>query len=124
MDSEAIAKAAKEAFVASQLIQSAERIKALKFIQQELDHAKQAILAANAEDLKVGSLRTHDQCTILIESVGRSSRSRCRTNVSDFAQSPGSRSRRQMGVHATGHRRCCCSPRSNRRRGLCNRIGR
>ena len=56
MDSEAIAKAAKEAFVTSQLVQSAERIKALKSIQRELERAKQAILAANVEDLKVGSL--------------------------------------------------------------------
>ena len=57
MDSEAIAKTAKEAFEASQLVQSSERLKALKAIQQELAHAKQAILAANAEDLKVGSFR-------------------------------------------------------------------
>jgi glutamate-5-semialdehyde dehydrogenase len=53
MDSEAIAKTAKETFEASQLVLSSERIKALKAIQQELEHAKEKILAANAEDLKV-----------------------------------------------------------------------
>jgi glutamate-5-semialdehyde dehydrogenase len=55
MDSEAIAKTAKEAFEASQLVLSSERIKALKAIQQELEYAKEKILAANAEDLKVHS---------------------------------------------------------------------
>jgi gamma-glutamyl phosphate reductase len=58
MDSEVIARTAKEAFVTSQLIQSSERINALKAIKQELARAKQAILAANAEDLKVGLFRT------------------------------------------------------------------
>ena len=55
MNSEAVARTAKEAFVASQLVRSSERIKALKTIRQELERAKQTILAANAEDLKVWS---------------------------------------------------------------------
>ena len=57
MDSEAIAKSAKEAFEASQLVLSSERIGALQSIKQELERTKQVILTANAEDLKVGSSR-------------------------------------------------------------------
>lgn len=57
MDSEAIAKSAKEAFEASQLVLSSERLGALQSIKQELERNKQVILAANAEDLEVGLLR-------------------------------------------------------------------
>ncbi|KAL1945180.1 hypothetical protein VTO73DRAFT_2800 [Trametes versicolor] len=47
-----IAKAAKAAFEASQLIASAERVTALQEIRKELDAAKEAILAANRVDLE------------------------------------------------------------------------
>ncbi|KAI0741372.1 gamma-glutamyl phosphate reductase [Daedaleopsis nitida] len=49
---ESIAKASKAAFEASQLIPSAERIKALQEIRNELEAAKDAILAANRTDLE------------------------------------------------------------------------
>jgi glutamate-5-semialdehyde dehydrogenase len=48
-----IAKAAKQAFEASQLIPSSERINALNGIKRELDVSKQDILAANRDDLEV-----------------------------------------------------------------------
>ena len=48
-----IAKAAKSAFEASQLIPSSERVKALEEIRKELEAAKDAILAANRLDLEV-----------------------------------------------------------------------
>ncbi|OJT06047.1 hypothetical protein TRAPUB_3101 [Trametes pubescens] len=48
-----IAKAAKAAFEASQLIASSERVTALQEIRKELDAAKDAILAANRIDLQV-----------------------------------------------------------------------
>jgi glutamate-5-semialdehyde dehydrogenase len=53
MSSEEIAKAAKAAFEASQLISSAERIKTLETIRHQLELQKKEILAANVEDLKV-----------------------------------------------------------------------
>ena len=48
-----IAKAAKAAFQQSQLIPSSERVEALRYIRKELEAAKDEILAANAEDVKV-----------------------------------------------------------------------
>ena len=48
-----IAKAAKAAFEASQLIPSSERVRALYEIRKELEAAKDAILAANRADLEV-----------------------------------------------------------------------
>jgi glutamate-5-semialdehyde dehydrogenase len=48
-----IAKAAKQAFEASQLIPSPQRIIALNAIKDELDASKQDILAANRQDLEV-----------------------------------------------------------------------
>lgn len=50
---EQIAKAAKLAFEESQLIPSAERIKALHSIRDELERNKAQILAANNADLEV-----------------------------------------------------------------------
>lgn len=50
---EDIAKAAKAAFEASQLIPSEERIVALHAIKRELEAKKDEILAANREDLQV-----------------------------------------------------------------------
>ena len=50
---ENIARAAKAAFEASQLIPSSERIKALQEIRKELEAVKDAILAANRLDLEV-----------------------------------------------------------------------
>ncbi|KAF8159578.1 gamma-glutamyl phosphate reductase [Crassisporium funariophilum] len=52
MNSEDIARAAKNAFEESQLLPSSERINALNCIRQELEHRKAEVLAANAEDLK------------------------------------------------------------------------
>ena len=52
-DATSIAKAAKAAFEASQLIASSERIQALSEIRKELEAAKDAILAANKLDLEV-----------------------------------------------------------------------
>ncbi|KAH9849927.1 gamma-glutamyl phosphate reductase [Lenzites betulinus] len=49
---EVIAKAAKAAFEASQLIPSSERVRALQEIRTELEAAKDAILAANRADLE------------------------------------------------------------------------
>ena len=52
-DATSIAKAAKAAFEASQLIPSSERVQALREIREELEAAKDAILAANKLDLEV-----------------------------------------------------------------------
>ena len=51
--SEEIAKKAKAAFEASQLISASERIKTLRAIRKELKARKEDILAANREDLEV-----------------------------------------------------------------------
>lgn len=48
-----IAKSAKAAFEASQLIDSSERVQALHLIKGELEELKDEILAANKEDLEV-----------------------------------------------------------------------
>lgn len=48
-----IAKAAKTAFEASQLIPSSERVSALHEIKKELENAKEKILEANKRDLEV-----------------------------------------------------------------------
>ena len=48
-----IAKAAKAAFEASQLIPSSERVRALHELRKELEAAKGAILEANRADLEV-----------------------------------------------------------------------
>jgi len=50
-----IAKAAKAAFEASQLIASSERVRALHELRDELASAKEEILAANRRDLEVHS---------------------------------------------------------------------
>jgi len=50
---EDIAKEAKTAFVASQLIPVSERINALHAIKEELNANKAEILAANREDVQV-----------------------------------------------------------------------
>ena len=52
-DAATIAKAAKAAFEASQLIPSSERVQALHEIRKELEVAKEGILAANRLDLEV-----------------------------------------------------------------------
>ncbi len=52
-----IAKAAKSAFEASQLVPTDERVKALHVIRQELESRKAEILAANSDDLQVCSQR-------------------------------------------------------------------
>lgn len=54
-DAEHIAKAAKAAFEASQLVPSSERVKALYEIRKELEASKEEILEANRRDLKVRS---------------------------------------------------------------------
>lgn len=50
---EQIAKAAKEAFDASQLIDTSERVKALHAIKEELEALKDKIHEANVQDLEV-----------------------------------------------------------------------
>lgn len=50
---QAIAKASKAAFEASQLVSSEDRIKALYEIRDQLDAAKDQILEANKKDLAV-----------------------------------------------------------------------
>lgn len=53
---EEIAKAAKDAFEASQLISSSERVKALHEIRRELEAVKTAILGANKKDLEAAQV--------------------------------------------------------------------
>lgn len=53
-----IAKAAKSAFEASQLIPSSERVAALHAIRQSLEENRAEIIAANGQDLSVGFLRS------------------------------------------------------------------
>ena len=48
-----VAKAAKAAFEASQLIASSERVRALHELRDQLESAKAEILAANRRDLEV-----------------------------------------------------------------------
>lgn len=52
-DAETIAKSAKEAFEASQLISAEERVQALHEIRNELEVSKDAILQANKLDMDV-----------------------------------------------------------------------
>lgn len=52
-DAASIAKAAKAAFEASQLIPSSERVQALREIAKELESSKAQILDANRKDLAV-----------------------------------------------------------------------
>jgi glutamate-5-semialdehyde dehydrogenase len=52
-NAESIARAAKQAFEASQLMQSSERIKALTAIKHELAASKTEILEANRKDMEV-----------------------------------------------------------------------
>lgn len=64
-DAETIAKAAKQAFEASQLISAHERVRALHEIRKELEASKVAILEANIMDMDVCAL-----CSLL-RFVGR-----------------------------------------------------
>jgi gamma-glutamyl phosphate reductase len=59
-----IAKAAKQAFEASQLIPSSERINALNAIKHQLHATKYEILAANREDLQVHPLCLFGLCSL------------------------------------------------------------
>ena len=52
-DARDIAQAAKAAFQTSQLVSSAERVKALHEIRKELEASKVEILAANTKDLEL-----------------------------------------------------------------------
>lgn len=64
---EQIAKAAREAFEASQLVAAEERNVALVAIRQELQERKDEILAANEKDLQVSSFFDHPglvHCTL------------------------------------------------------------
>lgn len=56
MSAVAIARAAKSAFDKSQLISASERIDALSEIKNQLESKKDAVLAANAKDLRVSSI--------------------------------------------------------------------
>ena len=53
---ETVARAGKEAFDASQLLEASERTKALSAIKRALTDAKVEILAANARDVQVSGL--------------------------------------------------------------------
>ena len=55
-ETEVVAKAGRAAFEASQLIDSAERTRALHEIRKELEANKDAILQANGEDMTVRAL--------------------------------------------------------------------
>jgi glutamate-5-semialdehyde dehydrogenase len=55
VNAEEIAKVAKISFESAQLIPSSERINALHAIKTELDSRKGEILAANKDDLRVGT---------------------------------------------------------------------
>ena len=52
-DAEHIARAAKAAFEASQLVPSSERVKALYEIRKELEASKLEVLEANRRDMEV-----------------------------------------------------------------------
>jgi glutamate-5-semialdehyde dehydrogenase len=58
---EQIARAARAAFDASQLIDAAERDAALEAIRKELEDSKDEILAANARDMEVGYRVLHSR---------------------------------------------------------------
>jgi glutamate-5-semialdehyde dehydrogenase len=58
LSAEAIAKTAKAAFEASQLVGTAERTRALLEIRKELEANRDAILRANGEDMAVRSTFT------------------------------------------------------------------
>jgi glutamate-5-semialdehyde dehydrogenase len=53
---EAVARSAKEAFDASQLLDSSDRHKALLSLRDALASSKQRILDANAKDVKVNCI--------------------------------------------------------------------
>ena len=59
VNAEEIAKVAKISFESAQLIPSSERINALYAINSELDSRKGEILAANKDDIRVGTAE-HD----------------------------------------------------------------
>lgn len=75
-----IARAAKAAFEASQLIVSSERINALNAIKDQLNANKEEILAANRQDLEVSPCIRHSNA-VSHNDTGRTSRSNSRTNV-------------------------------------------
>ena len=83
MDSEEIAKSAKAAFQASQLLPSSERINALLAIRKQLELRKSDILAANVEDLKVCVCGYITSFFLVMsdKTVGCSSRSGCWSHV-------------------------------------------
>jgi hypothetical protein len=86
-----IAKAAKQAFEASQLIPSSERINALNAIKKELDANKQEILDANCQDLEVLFifLLSVQQCPLTeAKTTGSAERSGRRPYVRFSAQTP------------------------------------
>ena len=57
---EGIAKAAREAFEASQLVDVSQRNVALQAIRQVLESNRDTVLAANKEDMEVGLFAKHD----------------------------------------------------------------
>ena len=67
---EAIAKAAKTAFEASQLIPTSERVRALHEIRNELEASKASILAANKEDMDVRLAQRLQTCGVTDSSNG------------------------------------------------------
>jgi len=82
VSAEAIAKAARSSFEASQFIPASERATALEAIARHLATRKHEILFANSEDLKVNRFSMLLWQLINTHSIsGSSKRSRGRTNV-------------------------------------------
>ena len=70
-----IAKAAKSAFEASQLVDSSERVKALSLIKSELEALRDEIQKANKEDMEVRRSPTPNNFSSLIHKLDTKSRS-------------------------------------------------
>lgn len=81
VNAEEIAKAAKISFENAQLIPSSDRINALHAIKAELDSRKEEILAANKNDLRVGTAEHSSSQLNCFPSEGRPTGGRCRAYV-------------------------------------------
>lgn len=76
-----IARAAKAAFEKAQLISASERIDALSEIKNQLELMKDAVLAANVEDLRVSSIPTLNAGCLTDTSEGSTRGGRCWPHV-------------------------------------------
>lgn len=120
---ETVARAGKEAFDASQLLDASERTKALLAIQRGLTEAKQDILAANARDVQVSQSHTPPSST---DGEAGSERASCgRNNVLlPFEATRPPLLSRQVRLHAPRHHRRLCLAGSDRTSHLCHKNGR